>query len=59
MSTLEFIFSVLALFVGAIVVLCLRLIKYNYLELEEENKKLKERLIKREYKKVKIEREEK
>ena len=61
MSILEFVFGVIVLITVLLIFIAIWGIKYNYLELEEENKKLKEdlvkaraRRVKREYKKVKI-----
>lgn len=65
MNFLEFLFNTLALLVGGFVVLGVGVTIWNFTKLEEENKKLKEELLKKEYKKVsrvrttKKEREEK
>ena len=65
MNFLEFLFNTLALFVGGFVVLGIVVSIWNFTKLEEENKKLKEEILKNEYKKVsrvrttKKEREEK
>lgn len=60
MTVLEFIFGVIIVIAVLFIAIAIWGIKYNYIELEEENKKLKEDLrkarskrIKKEYKKVK------
>lgn len=60
MTVLEFIFGVIIVIAVLFIAIAIWGIKYNYIELEEENKKLKEDLrkarskrIKSEYKKVK------
>lgn len=61
MGVLDFILGVIAIFVGAFVIIGTVVTIWSYKDLETENKKLKEdlakareRKMKREYKKVKI-----
>lgn len=65
MTILEFIFGVIVVIAVLFIAIAIWCIKYNYIELEEENKKLKEDLrkarmkrVKKEYKKNKIEKGE-
>ena len=65
MTVLEFILGVIIVIAVLFIVIAMWGMKYNYIELEEENKKLKEELIKarsrrvkKEYKKNNIEKRE-